>query len=58
MKFFQAVIIAALAASSAATKESVASPTTAIEHELAEYERQLADGVSLHLYLDISVERL
>ena len=43
MKSFQAVIIAALAVSSAAINEPVASPTAAIERELAEYERQLGD---------------
>eukprot|EP00573_Skeletonema_grethae_P002266 CAMPEP_0201685398 /NCGR_PEP_ID=MMETSP0578-20130828/130_1 /ASSEMBLY_ACC=CAM_ASM_000663 /TAXON_ID=267565 /ORGANISM="Skeletonema grethea, Strain CCMP 1804" /LENGTH=41 /DNA_ID= /DNA_START= /DNA_END= /DNA_ORIENTATION= len=41
MKSFQAVILAALAVSSAAINEPVASPTAAIERELAEYERQL-----------------
>ena len=47
MKSFQAVIIAALAVSSAAAiNEPVASPTAAIERELAEYERQLGTDVS------------
>ena len=46
MKSFQAVIIAALAVSSAAINEPVASPTAAIERELAEYERQLGTDVS------------
>ena len=46
MKSFQAVIIAALAISSAAINEPVASPTAAIERELAEYERQLGTDVS------------
>ena len=41
MKSFQAVIIAAIVASSAAINEPAASPTAAIERELAEYERQL-----------------
>ena len=46
MKSFQAVIIAALAVSAAAINEPVASPTAAIERELAEYERQLGTDVS------------
>ena len=47
MKSFQAVIIAALAISTAtAINEPVASPTAAIERELAEYERQLGTDVS------------
>ena len=47
MKSFQAVIIAALAVSAAAiNNEPVASPTAAIERELAEYERQLGTDVS------------
>ena len=46
MKSFQAVIIAAIVASSAAINEPVASPTLAIERELAEYERQLGTDVS------------
>ena len=46
MKSFQAVIIAALAVSAAAINEPVASPTLAIERELAEYERQLGTDVS------------
>ena len=46
MKSFQAVIIAALAISAAAINEPVASPTLAIERELAEYERQLGTDVS------------
>ena len=46
MKSFQAVIIAALAISSTAINEPVASPTAAIERELAEYERQLGTDVS------------
>ena len=46
MKSFQAVIIAAIVASSAAINEPVASPTAAIERELAEYERQLGTDVS------------
>ncbi len=44
MKSFQAVIIAAIVASSAAINEPVASPTGAIERELAEYERELGTG--------------
>jgi len=66
MKSFQAVIIAAIAVSAAAINEPVASPTAAIEREMAEYERQLGtdvtgaptatpgrptDGVSLLLYI-------
>ena len=46
MKSFQAVIIAALAISTAAINEPVASPTAAIEREFAEYERQLGTDVS------------
>jgi len=46
MKSFQAVIIAALAISTAAINEPVASPTAAIERELAEYERQLGTDVT------------
>ena len=46
MKSFQAVILAAIVASSAAINEPVASPTAAIERELAEYERQLGTDVS------------
>ena len=45
MKSFQAVIIAALAISTAAINEPVASPTAAIERELADYERQLGTGI-------------
>ena len=46
MKSFQAVIIAAIVASSAAINEPVASPILTIEHELAEYERQLQGQTS------------
>ena len=46
MKSFQAVILAAIVASSAAVNEPVASPTAAIERELAEYERQLGTDVT------------
>ena len=46
MKSFQAVIIAAIVASSAAINEPVASPTAAIERELAEYERMLGTDVT------------
>ncbi len=46
MKSFQAVIIAALAVSSAAINEPVASPSAAIERELSEYERQLGTDVT------------
>ena len=46
MKSFQAVILAAIVASSAAINEPAASPTAAIERELAEYERQLGTDVS------------
>ena len=46
MKSFQAVIIAAIVASSAAINEPVASPTAAIERELAAYERQLGTDVT------------
>ena len=46
MKSFQAVIIAAVVASSAAINEPVASPTAAVERELAEYERQLGTDVT------------
>ncbi len=46
MKSFQAVIIAAIVASSAAINEPVASPTAAMERELAEYERQLGTDVT------------
>ena len=46
MKSFQAVIIAALAVSSAAINEPVASPAAAIERELSEYERQLGTDVT------------
>ncbi len=46
MKSFQAVIIAALAVSSAAINEPVASPTSAIEREFSEYERQLGTDVT------------
>ena len=46
MKSFQAVIIAALAISTAAINEPVASPTAAIKRELAEYERQLGTDVT------------
>ena len=46
MKSFQAVIIAAIAVSAAAINEPVASPTAAIERELAEYERQLGTDVT------------
>ena len=44
MKSFQAVILAAIVASSAAVNEPVASPTAAIDRELANYERQLVTG--------------
>jgi hypothetical protein len=46
MKSFQAVIVAAIVASSAAINEPVASPTAAIERELAEYERQLGTDIT------------
>ncbi len=46
MKSFQALIIAAIMASATAINEPVASPTAAIERELAEYERQLGTGVT------------
>ena len=46
MKSFQAVILAAIVASSAAINEPVASPTAAIERELAAYERQLGTDVT------------
>ena len=46
MKSFQAVIIAAIAVSAAAINEPVASPTAAIERELAEYERQLGTDIT------------
>ena len=46
MKSFQAVIVAALAVSSAAINEPVASPTAALERELAEYERELGTDVT------------
>eukprot|EP00984_Skeletonema_dohrnii_P031882 scaffold24970_cov142-Skeletonema_dohrnii-CCMP3373.AAC.2 len=46
MKSFQSVIIAAIAVSAAAINEPVASPTAAIERELAEYERQLGTDVT------------
>ena len=41
MKSFQAVLIAALAISTVAIDEPVASPTAATEREFAEYERKL-----------------
>ena len=44
MKSFQALIVAAIVASSAAINEPVASPSAAIERELAEYERELGTG--------------
>lgn len=46
MKSFQAIVIAAIAASSAAVNVPVPSPTAAIERELAEYERQLGTDVT------------
>ena len=46
MKSFTLLITASLIASSAAINEPVASPTAAIERELAEYERQLGTDVS------------
>ena len=46
MKSFQSVIIAALAVSAAAINEPVASPTAAVERELASYERQLGTDVT------------
>ncbi len=46
MKSFQAVVIAAIVASSTAINEPVASPTAAIERELAAYERQLGTGTT------------
>eukprot|EP00573_Skeletonema_grethae_P000616 CAMPEP_0201686000 /NCGR_PEP_ID=MMETSP0578-20130828/601_1 /ASSEMBLY_ACC=CAM_ASM_000663 /TAXON_ID=267565 /ORGANISM="Skeletonema grethea, Strain CCMP 1804" /LENGTH=80 /DNA_ID=CAMNT_0048169987 /DNA_START=53 /DNA_END=291 /DNA_ORIENTATION=+ len=46
MKSFQAVIVAAIVASSAAINEPVSSPTAAVERELAEYERQLGTDVT------------
>jgi hypothetical protein len=46
MKSFQAVIIAAIVASSVAINEPVASPSAAIERELAEYERQLGTDIT------------
>lgn len=46
MKSFQAVILAAIVASSAAVNEPVASPTAALERELAEYERMLGTDVT------------
>eukprot|EP00986_Skeletonema_menzelii_P020372 scaffold30997_cov126-Skeletonema_menzelii.AAC.1 len=53
MKSFQAVIIAALAFSTAAINEPVASPTAAIERKLAEYERQLRPDVTEALTPDV-----
>jgi len=46
MKSFQAVIIASIVASSVAINEPVASPSAAIERELAEYERQLGTDIT------------
>ena len=43
-KSLQTVVLAAILAASAAVNEPVASPTAAIERELAEYERQLGTG--------------
>jgi len=46
MKSFTLFISAAIVASAAAINEPVASPTAAIERELAEYERQLGTDVT------------
>jgi ABC-type sulfate transport system permease component len=46
MKSFQAIIVAAIVASSAAINEPAASPAAAIERELAEYERQLGTSIT------------
>ena len=46
MKSFTLFISAAIVASSAAINEPVASPTAAVERELAEYERQLGTDVT------------
>ena len=54
MKSFQAVIIPALAFSTAAINEPVASPTAAIERKLAEYERQLRPDVTEALTPDVT----
>eukprot|EP00984_Skeletonema_dohrnii_P032601 scaffold26973_cov89-Skeletonema_dohrnii-CCMP3373.AAC.3 len=69
MKTFTYIILSAIVASAAAINEPVASPTAAIERELAEYERQLGTdvtgsptatpgrptgGVSLLLYIFLS----
>mmetsp|Transcript_2510 Transcript_2510/g.3920 ORF Transcript_2510/g.3920 Transcript_2510/m.3920 type:complete len:140 (-) Transcript_2510:231-650(-) len=46
MKTFTYIILSAIVASAAAINEPVASPTAAIERELAEYERQLGTDVT------------
>ena len=46
MKSFTLLISAAIATAASAVNEPVASPTAAIERELAEYERQLGTDVT------------
>ena len=46
MKSFALFVSAAIVAAASAINEPVASPTAAIERELAEYERQLGTGVT------------
>ena len=46
MKNFRAVVIAAIVTGAAAINEPVASPTVAIEAEVAEFERQLGTDAS------------
>ena len=46
MKTFTWIVLAVIAAAASAINEPVASPTAAIERELAEYERQLGTDIS------------
>ena len=46
MKSFQAVVLTAIIAAASAVNEPVASPTAAIERELAEFERQLGTEIT------------
>ena len=46
MKTFTWIVLAVIATAASAINEPVATPTAAIERELAEYERQLGTDVS------------
>ena len=46
MKTFTWIVLAVIATAASAINEPVASPTAAIERELAEYERQLGDEIT------------